>query len=120
MEAVALGYWAWVKTECRKIKSDGCSKVTQAFKFACEEHDLCYYYAKDPRVAYALYCKGSLDYWVEADDISRAEADSLMAERQREKGLIGWLFSTWRYAGLRIGGWKAWRDHRRREEREAR
>jgi len=120
MEAVVtLAYWDWVKVECRKIKSDGCSKVTQAFKFACEEHDLSYYYARDPRDAYKWYLASALDPWKLAKPITRGQADGLMADRQQAAGPVGWLFSTWRWAGLRIGGWLAWRNHRNREKKEA-
>jgi len=112
---VVLHYWAWVREECIEIKADGCSKVTQAFKDSCLEHDLSYYYAKDPRDAYAWYLKSELDPWELAKPINRGEADALKAARLREHGLVGWAFSTWRWAGLRLGGWIAWRNHRRRE-----
>ena len=112
---VETGYWVWVRREAEKINSDGCSRVTQAFKSTCFEHDLSYYYGRDPRTAYAAFLCGHPDPWSEAKPITRRDADKLKADRLQARGPVGVLFSTWRYVGIRIGGWKAWRAHRRRE-----
>mgnify|MGYP001579824009 FL=1 len=111
-------YWEFVREEAAKIGSDGCSVVSELFHDACLQHDLAYWYAKDPKSAYAEMLLGIEDCWVEADPITRKEADAQFKQAIRAKSAFGkWSFiALVRWAGVRLGGRWAWRKHRRREQ----
>ena len=120
-----LLYWDWLKIEAAKIKSDGCSKVVDFRKDCCFEHDLAYYYAKDPRSAYNYYRTTAAPdrdrCWHYADPITRREADARIKKCYSDKSILNGLspFSWTRFLGTRIGGWFAWKNHRRRERKES-
>ena len=110
-----LLYWDWIKEEARRIKSDGCSNVPDFHVDACWEHDLSYWYAKCPRSAYKHYCDGVGLYWSVADSLSRGEADAQFRRRHQERSVFGKgsPMALWRWAGVRLGGWKPWSNHRK-------
>lgn len=103
-------YWEWVKEQALLIKTDGCTGVIDFRKHCCYEHDLGYFYGRDPRHAFA--CRNTLispdrdvEAWTLAAKISRSEADA----RFRQCNPI----AKWRWIGVRLGGWNAWRKHRK-------
>jgi len=110
-------FWDWVREEAQKVKSDGCTKAIDFRKDCCYLHDLAYWHAKDPWDAYRHYLNGEENYWALAKDITRAEADALIRKCYQDKSLVdGFSLLAWtRWAGTRLGGWWAWRTHRRRE-----
>lgn len=94
-------YMEWIRREAKAINSDGCSHVLEIHKDCCYEHDLGYYYGRDPRQAYKL------DDWSLAARISRKEVDA------RFEACNGPLMGWYRWLGVRIGGWNIWRKHRK-------
>ena len=102
-------YWTWVRAEASLIKSDGCSKVADIHKDCCYEHDLAYHYGRDPRASYAIKS------WSLAAKISRSEADARFRKCNQELSSLGKAspLAGWRWLGLRVGGWLAWRNHRK-------
>jgi hypothetical protein len=103
-----LPYEEWVKVEAAKIKSDGCTFVSELYHWCCLQHDLCYYYGRDPFQAYRVG-------WQASAKIDREWADKLFLACNIKKSKLG-RFSpeAWvRYAGVRAGGWKPWNEHRR-------
>lgn len=94
-------YIKWIREEASKINSDGCSGVIDISKDCCLEHDLAYYYGRDPSSAFVVKS------WSLAAKISRSEADA--AFRKCNGDLMG----LWRWAGVRLAGWNAWRKHRK-------
>src|SRR3990167_2261901 len=111
-------FYNWAESEAALIESDGCSKVTGAYKNCCFVHDLSYYYAKDPINAYKLYLQGELDPWREARAIDQKEADKDLRRCMQSQSKFGWWspMAGWRWLGLRIAGRKAWEGHRKREQ----
>lgn len=131
-------YWSWVKAEAKKINSDGCTVVSklyrlidkayklvkktdkhisEAYKVCCGEHDLAYWYAKDPRSAYRLYRDvPDSNYWYFADTVDRSEADKRFRSCIQIRSKLGKASPvSWvRWLGTRAGGWKPWRDHRKK------
>lgn len=43
------------------------------------------------------------------DGVSRADADAVFLEAMKAAGEPGWLARQSMYAGVRLGGWRAWR-----------
>ena len=113
-------YWDWIDSEAAVIKTDGCSKVSGAFRRHCRVHDLSYYYARDPVSAYRLFIACDPDYWLCAQPITKGEADAAFRRGMQSDSVAGFFspMALWRWAGLKIGGGSAWESHRRRE-REA-
>lgn len=107
-------YWDWVKSECKVIGSDGCSKVPDFYLAACQQHDCSYYYAKDPVDAYRHYRTGSADPWKDATPITKAQADAAFRKEIQERSIIGVFspLSWWRWAGVKWFGKKAWNSHK--------
>lgn len=98
----APAYKEWVQSEAAKIKSDGCTGVPDFHKDCCFEHDLAYYYGRDPRAAFVTKS------WSLAAKISRSETDARFRECQ------GDLMGIWRWIFMKAGGsWLAWRRHRK-------
>lgn len=97
-------YRGWVRAQAFGIKSDGCSKVLDIDRDCCFEHDLGYYYGRDPREAYRAHKAGSEDPWSLAAKCSRSEIDCRFGRCTKVK---------WRWAGVRLLGWNAWRKHRK-------
>jgi len=110
-----LLYPDFIRTEAEKIGSDGCTLVADFRKFCCEEHDLAYYYGKDPREAYRHYLNEARDCWFDPPRISREEADRLFRECiQSCSPVKGGSPLAWvRWLGVRAGGWNVWRKHRK-------
>lgn len=110
-------YWDWIDSEAALINTDGCSKVSGAFRQCCRAHDLAYYYARDPRSAYRLYISGDPEYWFNATAVTRAHADADFRRCTQANSAMGFwsIAALWRWAGVRIGGKGAWDAHRARE-----
>jgi hypothetical protein len=102
-------YREWVREEARKIGSDGCSKVAEIHRDCCLEHDLAYFYGRDPRAAFVTRS------WSLAAKISRSETDARFRECNQDADPLGKAspLAFWRWAGVRVGGWLAWRNHRK-------
>lgn len=121
-----LPYWEWIEHEAALIKTDGCSKVSGAYRRHCRVHDLSYYYARDPVSAYRSYCfrfasTGAADYWQQARPITRAAADAAFRRGMQADSPAGFFSAValWRWAGLKLAGGKAWDAHRAREAQES-
>lgn len=54
------------------------------------------------------------DYLYQHNGVSRADADAVLLEAMRILG-VRWTQRAAIYAGVRLGGWVAWRKYRRRE-----
>lgn len=106
-------YWDWVREEARVIKSDGCSKVPDFYLQACLQHDLAYWYAKNPRSAYKHFVESVPDYWIKAAPIFQSEADAQFRQTIQKKSKLKKFspMSWWRWAGLKLFGKKAWNSH---------
>lgn len=113
-------YWNWIKSEAALIDTDGCSGVTGLRIDCCFEHDLGYYYAKDPHDAYIKYRGGLLEPWLHAKSIDRAGVDARFRKCLQNRSALGrWSpMALWRWAGVRIGGESRWEAHREREKQE--
>jgi hypothetical protein len=114
-------YWAWIRSEAALIDTDGCSLVTNARVECCFEHDLAYYYAKDPRDAYRQWRAEVLDYWLVTDPIEREEADRRFRNCHQNRNLLGRYspMALYRWLGVRWKAQKAWDNHRAREAKAA-
>jgi hypothetical protein len=101
-------YIDWVKEEAVKINSDGCSNVSEWHRECCLEHDLGYYYGRDPHHAYRVG-------WVDADRIDRGTVDQRFLNCMQAASPLHKLSprSAVRWLGVRVGGWKAWHSHRK-------
>ena len=112
-----ISYWEWVADEAALIRTDGCSKVSGAYRRHCLVHDLSYYYAADPVSAYQGYVRGDPQYWARAIAITKAQADAVFRRGMQSDSPAGFFspLAAWRWLGLKIGGGKAWDAHRARE-----
>lgn len=101
-------YWDWVRAEAAAIKSDGCSKVSEWHRECCLEHDLGYYYGRDPREAFR-------SDWASAPKIERGEVDRRFLDCMQERSPLrdGSPRAAVRWLGVRVGAWLAWRRHRK-------
>ena len=110
-------YWNWIYGEAAKIKSDGCTVVSELFHAACLQHDLAYYWAKNPVSAYRLYLLEYTNPWDNATAITRSQADEQFKKCIKSKSkLKNWSpLAYLRWFGVRIGGRWAWNKHRQRE-----
>ena len=117
-------YWDWIRSEAALINSDGCSKVSGFMVECCWEHDLAFYYAKDPQDAYLRILDNGLsrlDAWHDAAPITFTQANTRFkrCHIQRTKwGHLGWLNPlTWiRWRGVVRLSKGAWDAHRAREQ----
>jgi len=109
--------WAFVEHEAELIKTDGCSKVSGAFRRRCRLHDLAYFYGKDPVDAYKRYIAGDLNYWANAAPITKAQADADFRRGMQADSPLGFFspVALWRWAGVKLAGQAAWDAHRERE-----
>lgn len=114
-------YWEWVRSEAALIGTDGCSAVMGFHVECCFEHDLGYYYARDPRDAYRLYRDWSAVAWQVADPITKAEVDKRFRQCHQNLSKFGrWSpMAIYRWLGVKWGGKAAWEKHRERERKEA-
>ena len=89
-------YWLWVRWAARRLKSDGCTGVSELYHECCLQHDLAYRTGNDPQ---QLYCHT-------VAPISRAEADAQfrrsMQQRSKLRVLSPVAFGRW--LGVRIWG----------------
>ena len=113
-------YWAWVESEAALIESDGCTKVTGYRRECCWEHDLAFFYAKDPRSAYRLYFAGDPNPWTHARPITfeKANADFRTCHAQRSAlGAFWWVnpLNVLRWRGVVRLSRRAWEAHRMRD-----
>jgi hypothetical protein len=99
-------YKRWVRAEAVKIKSDGCTASLEIKRECCYEHDLGYYYGRDPRDAFDLFKKGHSQAWENAKKIGKVKLDIRLGNCSK-------LYH--RTLGTLIGGWGIWR--RKRQER---
>jgi hypothetical protein len=109
-------YWDWIKTQAFGIKSDGCTGVRDFRLRCCYEHDLSYFYGRCPQSAYlAWQADPKSDVWSLAGKITRSEADARFRKCNQDLSPVGeespmaWM----RWIGVRLGGWNAWRKHRK-------
>lgn len=111
-------YWSWVESEAALVKTDGCSKVSGAFRRCCLQHDLAYRYARDPVDAYRRYVDGDPAYWFNAERTTRATADADLRRCMQSQSKAGFWspLALIRWLGLKVGGQGAWDTHRRREQ----
>lgn len=116
-----LAYWDWIEEEAALINSDGCSKVTGAYRKHCLVHDLSYYYARDPRDAYARYKAGAAGYWRRARIITKGDADAAFRRGMQSDSPAGFFspLAFFRWLGVKLGGRSAWNTHRAREAHES-
>lgn len=94
-------YWQAI-TAWALVHSDGCSGVADIYIRACWEHDYHYRFGRT----------------LSGAPISRRQADARFRQVIQELSPAGVLspVSWWRWAGLRLAGWKAWNGHRNREK----
>jgi hypothetical protein len=111
-------FWNWVRSEAAVISADGCSGPAAGFHIeCCYEHDLGYFYAKDPRDAYLKFRGGAVDPWADAKPVSRRDVDARFRRCLQQRSTAGKYspLSWWRWVGVRMGGRKSWAKHRTRE-----
>jgi hypothetical protein len=110
-----LSYYAWVNAEAAAINSDGCTLVAEIYSWCCRQHDLAYYYARDPVDAYLCYVSGQKDYWKNAAIFNQAQCDAQFRNCIRDKSAFhGFsVIAFIRWAGLRLAGRFAWNNHRK-------
>jgi hypothetical protein len=114
-------YWDWVRSEAALIDTDGCSLVTGLKIECCFEHDLGFWYARDPRAAYRAARHQLIDPWLTAPSIDRAEVDRRFRSCLQNRSRLGrWSPMAWyRWLGVKFGSQGAWDRHRTREQEEA-
>jgi hypothetical protein len=110
-------YADFVKSEALWIDADGCSGPAAGFRvICCLEHDLAYYYGRDPRAAYRGWRDGVSFalVWTVAPPIDREEVDRRFRTCLQNEASLGKYspMAWWRWAGVRIGGSRAWNKHR--------
>jgi hypothetical protein len=117
-------YWDWVRSEAALIDTDGCTGVSGLFRECCWEHDLAFWYAKNPRVAYLIWLEtNSREFaWQSAPSIDFDFANKTFRKChvQRTKwGNLSWLnpMVWWRWRGVTTLSKSAWDRHRAREEK---
>jgi hypothetical protein len=101
-------YWDWVREQAQLIKADGCSGVPEINRVCCLEHDLAYFYGRSPQAAFVTKS------WSLAAKCSRSDADARFRECNEDHSKLSRasLLAKWRWLGVRVGGWNAWRKHR--------
>lgn len=57
------------------------------------------------------------DWLYSTGAVTRGEADGLYLEAMQALD-VSWVISRLYHAGVRVGGWKAWRSHRNRDKRK--
>lgn len=108
-----LLYWDWVKEQAAAIHSDGCSGVPEFYHKCCLQHDLFYWYAKDPQEAYKRYLL-DLEPW--HDNLrhgTKAEADTELRQCIQNCSKLGKFspMSWWRWVAVKYLANKAWNSH---------
>ena len=110
-----ISYWAWVRAEAAIIGSDGCTLVSELYRKCCLQHDIAYYYAKDPTDAYQNYINGQKDYWENATNFSKEQADAQFRECMRQISVLNGAspIAFIRWLGVKVLGKWAWEKHRK-------
>lgn len=100
-------YKAWLRAEAQLIKSDGCTHALEIKQDCCYEHDLGYFYGRDPRDAFDLAQKGHTRPWENAAPIGKIKLDIR----------LGSCSKLWhRTLATLIAGWGIWRRKRAKNE----
>lgn len=107
-------YFNWLREQATLANTDGCSRVTGFKVECCYEHDLAYFYHRDPRDAYLRWKTGSLHPWREARPIDRGATDARFRRCLQARSRLGFWspMALWRWVGVKVGGsgaWKAWK-----------
>lgn len=104
-------YWDWIESEAALINTDGCSKVSGVYRRCCLQHDLAYYYARDPVSAYRVS-------WDNAIPTTKGEADVAFRRCMQSQSRFGFFspIALYRWLGVKLAGKKAWNSHRQREQ----
>lgn len=110
-----LSYYAWVRAEAAAIGSDGCTVVSEIYGWCCLQHDIAYYYAKDPVDAYQCYISGQAEYWKNAAPITRDQADAQFRDCMKAKSVLNGAspIAHIRWVGIVLLGKWAWNKHRK-------
>ena len=95
-------YRAWLIIEGTLIKADGCSHAFEWAHCCCLEHDLAYYYGRDPQHAFQI---GGPTQWQLADPIGFMTANS------RFRAHLPW-YLKYRWLAVSTAGWPIWTKHR--------
>ena len=114
---IVTPYWEWIRSEAALIGTDGCSAVMGFHVECCFEHDLGYYYARDPRDAYRKSYDPDIapnEEWLHADPIEREEVDARFRSCHQNRSKFGrWSpMAIYRWLGGRGGGQEAGDKHR--------
>jgi hypothetical protein len=107
-------YLNFCRSEAALIDTDGCSKVTGLKLDCCLEHDLSFYYGRDPRDAYLKFRTGSVDYWADAKPIAFDEANRRFRKCHQARSVFGRYspMALWRWLGVHYLSRRAWAKHR--------
>ena len=113
-------YWQWIASEAALIGTDGCSAVMGFHVECCFEHDLGYYYARDPRDAYRKALDPDVaprEHWHHAKAVTRGDVDARFRQCHQNRSTLGrWSpMAIYRWLGVKWGGARAWESHRKRE-----
>lgn len=111
-----MTYYDWLREQAQLIHADGCSGVTNIDAICCLEHDLAFYYGKDP--AHAYHFARTQDPWWWARPITFEDANTHFRACCFRESRLGYLnlMGWWRYWGVRTKrGRAAWEGHRARE-----
>lgn len=112
-------YLAWIRSEATLIDTDGCSSVSGLRMDCCLEHDVSFFFGKDPRDAYRHERTGSYMPWEDAAPITFDEANRRFRKCHQVRSKFGqWSpMAWWRWAGVALFSREAWERHRIRAER---
>ena len=90
-------YWSWIRWLAERLKSDGCTVVSEMYHECCLEHDIAYRTGHDPR---ELYYKGRVV------PISRRETDARFRKCMQSRSKLGRFspVSWFRWLGVRAFG----------------
>ncbi len=100
-------YWRFIEKEAQKVGSDGCTGVSEWNRECCLEHDLACHYEKNPHSAYEFYVAGVRNFWVQAEEMTRRQADYQFGACNIawSPTKVGKVRSFFRFIGVRIGAY---------------
>lgn len=101
-----MNFREWVLAEAARIKSDGCTLVSEWHQDCCLVHDLACYYGKDPQNAFAIFKASGQTRWDSAKKFPRRKADYGFLEcneKKSGKNPVSWGRSFVRFFGVRAG-----------------
>ncbi len=101
-------YEKWVIDTAARLKSDGCTVVSEIFHWCCLEHDIAYRLGLDPRALYVGRTKS----------IERREADARFRRCMQHRSKLGKAspIALVRWLGVRLGGWWGYNPQPQRVE----